>query len=380
MGVQGPGATLGSKNSENKTCRKPRVKSKPNAPVTTHQPARSKHHFINITYTNADQLKNKMNELTQYIQYTDTLPQIIAVTEIKPKNNRYPVFPAEYNLPDYVTYHKNVDNNIGRGIIIYVHESLVARQILPCTEYQESLWMEVQLTGKDKLLIGCIYRSDSGTQENNDQLLDLLNEMTKTKHSHRLIMGDFNYRGINWETWTTNIDNPTNNENKFIECLRDNFLYQHVNSPTRGRGSDTPHLLDLVMTNNEQMVTKIDHLSPLGKSDHSILALKLNCYSKINTYSKLKIYYDKADYASIKQELNDTQWINKIQTNQNDINKQWEIFTYKINELIKKYVPQKIVTNNNRRNFPLDKNTQMIIKNKHKLWKQYFSSKDPEIY
>jgi len=49
------------------------------------------------------------------------------------------------------------------------------------------------------------------------------------------------------------------------------------------------------------------------------------------------------------------------QTNQNDINKQWEIFTYKINELTKKYVPQKTVTNNNRRNFPLDKNTQRII-------------------
>ena len=61
--------------------------------------------------------------------------------------------------------------------------SLVARQILPSIDYQESLWMEVQLTGKDKLLIGCIYRSDSGTQDNNDQSLDLLNEMTKTKHS-----------------------------------------------------------------------------------------------------------------------------------------------------------------------------------------------------
>jgi len=32
---------------------------------------------------------------------------------------------------------------------------------------------------------------------------------------------------------------------------------------------------------------------PLGKSDHSIFSLKLNCYSKINTYSKLKIYYEK---------------------------------------------------------------------------------------
>ena len=318
--------------------------------------------------------------MNQYLQHSETRPQIIAITEIKPKNNRYPVFPAEYNIQDYVTYHKNVDNNTGRGIIIYAHESLLAREISLDSDYQESLWIEVQLTGNDKLLIGCVYRSDSGTNDNNDKLLDLINKMTNTKHSHILIMGDFNYKGINWETWSTNTDNPLNNENKFIECLRDNFLHQHVTTPTRGRGSDTPNLLDLVMTNDEQMINDIDHMSPLGKSDHSILALKLNCYSKINTYSKLKIYYNKADYATIKEELNDTQWINKIQTNQNDINKQWEIFTHKINELIKKYVPQKTVTNNKRRNFPLDQNTQKLIKNKHKLWKQYFASKDPEIY
>jgi len=58
MGVQGPGATLGLKNCENKTSRKPRVKSK--VPVNTHQHAPSKQHYINVTYTNADQLKNKI--------------------------------------------------------------------------------------------------------------------------------------------------------------------------------------------------------------------------------------------------------------------------------------------------------------------------------
>ena len=177
-----------------------------------------------------------MNELTQYIPHRETRSQSIAITEIKPLKNRYPVFPAEFSIQDYVTYHKNVDNNKGRGIIIYVHESLLGRQISPDTDYQESLWMEVQLTGNDKLLIGCIYRGDSGTHDNNDKLLDLLIEMTKAEHSHRLIMGDFNYRGINWEKWTTNIDNPTNSQNNFFGCLQDNFLYQHFNSSTRDRG------------------------------------------------------------------------------------------------------------------------------------------------
>ena len=196
--------------------------------------------------------------------------------------------------------------------------------------------------------------------------------MTNMKHSHLIIMGDFNYRNINWKSWSTISDNTQSNDNKFIECLRDDFLFQHVNNPTRGRGSDTPHLLDLVITNIERMVTDIEHMSPLGKSDHSILSLKLNCYSKINTYSKTKIYYDKADYDTIQNELNDAEWINNIHNNQEDINKQWELFTTKINQLIQNYVPHKIITNNRKRKFPIDKETQKIIHNKHKLWKQLY--------
>ena len=33
--------------------------------------------------------------------------------------------------------------------------------------FEESLWCEVNLTGPDRLLIGCIYSSESGTEENN---------------------------------------------------------------------------------------------------------------------------------------------------------------------------------------------------------------------
>ena len=38
-----------------------------------------------------------------------------------------------------------------------------------------------------------MYRSESGTTNNNDKLLGLIDEMTNMKHSHLLIMGDFNY-------------------------------------------------------------------------------------------------------------------------------------------------------------------------------------------
>ena len=52
----------------------------------------------------------------------------------------------------------------------------------------------------------------------------------------------------------------------------------------------------------------------------------------------------------------------------------------KINQLIGNYVPHQIITNNRKIKFPIDKETQNIIHNKHKLWKQYFATKDPETY
>ena len=57
------------------------------------------------------------------------------------------------------------------------------------------------------------------------------------------------------------------------------YTNMHVNKPTRGRGSDTPNLLDLIMTNGEQMITDIDHQSPLGKSDHSVFVTIGQCMS-----------------------------------------------------------------------------------------------------
>ena len=123
-------------------------------------------------------------------------------------------------------------------------------------------------------------------------------------------------------------------EFKFIECLRDNYLYQHVNKPTRGRGSDTPNLVDLIMTNEEQMITDIhvDHQSPLGKSDHSVLSLRVNCYSSVNTYAKNKTYYNKANYEEIRNELNKIVWNTTLDVE--DISQQWEVFLTKMKEQI----------------------------------------------
>ena len=64
----------------------------------------------------------------------------------------------------------------------------------------ESTWCEISLGRNDKLLLGLIYRSPSSNEENNRHLRELIDVSAKLKYSHYLLMGDFNYKDINWET------------------------------------------------------------------------------------------------------------------------------------------------------------------------------------
>ena len=68
-----------------------------------------------------------------------------------------------------------------------------------------------------------------------------------------LIAGDFNMKHINWSYYTT-IHSETHHEFEFIECLRDNFLFQQISNFTRIRENQTPSILDLVLTKDENAV------------------------------------------------------------------------------------------------------------------------------
>ena len=68
-------------------------------------------------------------------------------------------------------------------------------------------------------------------------------------------------------------------EDNFIETLENCFLHQYILSPTKCRGNTTPHILDLVLSNEEEMVFEIKHLATLGSSDHQVISFKYSCYA-----------------------------------------------------------------------------------------------------
>ena len=54
--------------------------------------------------------------------------------------------------------------------------------------------------------------------------------------------------------------------------------------PTRHRDGNEPGLLDLVFTNEEDMINDLKHNAGLGDSDHECLNFNLNCYGEMTPY------------------------------------------------------------------------------------------------
>ena len=169
-------------------------------------------------YTNADQFRRTFPEFSIRVQ--NEQPMLIAIIEVKPKQSIDKLFPAEFSIDHIGDYdsplHRNITNDTGRGILLYTNKALKAKEVEMQTEFQESIFAEIKLNNRDKLLVGCIYRSESGSEDNNMKLRVLIREAVSKTYSHVLLMGDFNYPDIDWSNWTTKSDNPESQEFKFI--------------------------------------------------------------------------------------------------------------------------------------------------------------------
>ena len=93
-------------------------------------------------------------------------------------------------------------------------------------------------------------------RENTIQLVNLLHEISARRFSHLVIMVDFNFKEIDW-------DNLEKSESKnhisslYLEGVKDTLFLQHCKEPTRCRHNQEPSLLDLIFTNEENMIEKI---------------------------------------------------------------------------------------------------------------------------
>ena len=142
-------------------------------------------------YTSCDCLnQTKLIELTHYVQSNSL--DVIALTEILPKNSLFDATPEIYALEGYSLFSSNL--NQGRGVLLYIKESLATSSVQMPFDFQECIWCNLALNMRDKLMIGCIYRSPHCAADNIFKKFEMFRHVRAQKPSHLLILGDFNLK------------------------------------------------------------------------------------------------------------------------------------------------------------------------------------------
>ena len=209
---------------------------------------------------------NKGSEVNSLVD--EHKPHILALTEFGAGNE---VTDGELGIDGYSLYrgnHSSGGGGLGKGVALYVSNAL---NHSACPKFDNvgfdcASWITVKLSNRKTLLAGVVYRSPNSSGENNDRLLDML-RLARTVHcDYLMICGDFNLPRIEWKAFQC-LDSEGSYSQAFLNTIEDLNLSQHATEPTRFRGQQQS-CLDLIFTNEENMVEEVKELPPIGKSDH----------------------------------------------------------------------------------------------------------------
>ena len=108
---------------------------------------------------------------------------------------------SEFNLDGYCVFSNNLEDNF-RGILIYVSKNVKCTQIFPDIGFNECVILELEDVSHHKMNIAIIYRSPSSTTENDKKIIEYI-DILCARDGNKLVIGDFNWPNINWNTWET---------------------------------------------------------------------------------------------------------------------------------------------------------------------------------
>ncbi len=336
----------------------------------------NKHSNITCFYTNADSLLNKRAEFSTAIAHF--APDVICVNEVVPKHTLTKVQESEIQLEGY-----DLCSNLNyckRGVAIFTAKRLNASPADRVkTEFEESCWVEIDLRGKDRLLVGCVYRSPNSDVINTAKLLSNLKSICAIKmYTHLLICGDFNFPEVNWKDDIT-LHEPNSVGLQFRECLRDCYLTQHVKEYTHRRGEQKPSTIDLILTNEENMIEDLSVEAPIGKSHHAVLLFSFICYTESSKQKVHKPLYSKGDYVKFRAKMEEYDWKNDFEGK--TCEECWRLFVERMEKWMNEFIPRKC-SNYGKPGRPLWINSTALekVKKKTEAYKRYISTREGEDY
>ena len=248
----------------------------------------------------------------------------------------------------------------GGGILVYTKEALRCYEIDSPADIVQTASIQISLVDSS-VDIHVVYRSPNSSSENNAKINDFIRNVKENS----ILVGDFNYPGINWELMSSN-----SAAQDFFDVVCDKFLTQHVDFPTHISGNT----LDLVLTNVPNRILNVCEHGKLGNSDHVIICTDLETVIPPYLPKHVTWNYAKAKFADMRREIQTIPWDQLLSS---DIEADWMQFKTLFLELCDKYVPKKTIRELNRPPW-LKQEMLRIIRQKRAAWKKYRLSKNQE--
>ena len=330
-------------------------------------------------YTNTDVLHNKIDELQTYINKNEI--EIITITETLPKDVTSEDCDHIFLIEGFNSY----SNHNGRGVIIFVKNSIECTRLNVYEEiFSPSVILNIKVSSDENVIFGVVYRSPNCLDEDNDNLNKMLNTISEKHKAQKIVItGDFNFPDINW------IDEScTKHENhkafKFLECVQFNNLIQYVNKPTHHRAMQTPTLIDLILSNESELIQNIVFNPPLGKNHHSVVCFNLDIITSVTQCEPVKKFQiNKGNYDKMREHMKAIDWDSKLDESHTLC--QWMTTTVEIVDEAKElYIPKKSYNPNfKKKTFeaPITLLSALQMKRKaFKVFKKYPSTNNHNTY
>ena len=327
--------------------------------------------IIKILFMNAQSVVNKMDLLQTHV--SELKPEIVAVTESWTHDDitRSMLKLLGYDL---IGRRDRTDTLKGRGggILLYsslshVYEQTVCKseQIIHATIHTKEEIPDIHLH--------VFYRSPNATDEMNEEVLAYVKGIPQNS----ILIGDFNYPEIDWPTLScTKMPGKS-----FLDTVNDKFLNQLVDFPTnltpQPNGSITATSIDLVLTDNDNLIASVKPIGQLGASHHTMIMVEMIAPAHSNDTSELVPDYKKADFSTMREKMSAIDWKKELDSlNASD---GWEYFKQTVSSTVASCIPMKKRRNSSK---PLwmQRNTMRIIRKKRRLWKHYCTTMDYQSY
>ena len=204
--------------------------------------------FVPLLYLNIRSLIGKYHELEFRIGECVRLP-IVCMTETWITGFQNTVFPCWSN---FSIYRLDRVGKKGGGCAILIPLEFPSHQVDEpiCVEMYEILVVEVMLTGKVRIIL--VYRPPNAPNPVDAELAlcDKLQSLIVPGEA-TIILGDFNYPEIDWETKLT--IGSLHNQVEFLNFVLVNGFDQLVDQPTRAQNT-----LDLILSNEDNLVQNVE--------------------------------------------------------------------------------------------------------------------------